>query len=231
MWQEKNAGKPLVERTKTCPKWKHREYFSYSTTEPPPRPQDPTGRGKVDKDSCFFTGEILEAGKPGYNRVATWCCALEDLPEHRPMTEEEATRFNEMGLCRPIVMTRTGEEHPSDPKWAPKIAYVPTTCHETGVIEGPHQLICCKRREPGPVEFRLAEGPRFVHAELTPEQQAANLAEREARIAEREQILIESAEPEYSFFQRYGALLLFAGGAVAVGLVAGVIKKRSQSEE
>jgi len=228
-WQEKNAGKPLVERTKTCPKWGHNEYFSYSMTEPPPHPQDPTGKGIVDKENCFFTGEILEAGKPGYNRVATWCCPLKDLPEHRPMTEEEATRFNELGVCRPIVMPK-GDEHPSDPKWAPKISYVPSTCHTTNVVEGPHQLVCCKRRAPGPIEFRLQEGPQFVHAPLSPAQQAADIAEREARIAEREQLVIETTE-EHGFWQRYGLLIALAGGAVAIGVAAGIMKKRQGAEE
>lgn len=230
MWREENAGKPLVERTKTCPKWGHNEYFSYSKTEPPPHPQDPTGKGIVDKENCFFTGEILEAGKPGYNRVATWCCPLKDLPEHRPITEEEATRFIELGVCKPITMVRTGDQYPSDPKWAPKIGYVPSTCHKTGIEEGPHQLICCKRRDPGPVEFVLPEGPQFVHAALSPEQEAAQLEERRARIAAREQVLIETAE-EHGFFQRYGFLIVIAGGAVAIGLIAGIVKKRSEAEE
>jgi hypothetical protein len=127
-------------------------------------------------------------------------------------------------------MPTTGEEYPSDPEWRDKDAYIPNTCHTTSVYDGDYRLICCKRKEPGKVRFVMPEnGIQFAapSAEMI-EQQAQ---EREARIAETERMLAETAEPQYGFFQRYGVFLLLGVGALGIGITAGLVKRAKAKKD
>jgi len=223
-WRQENAQKAIVPATRTCSPVGHKKFNSFSTAEPP---RDVAVRADIDASSCFFTGEIKEAKKPGWGRTATWCCKTRAVPSRRVISEVEARQY--MDQCHDITWQPTGEIFPTYPQWMGKNDYVSGSCHETEVIDGDYKLVCC-RVPPKASELTVDWSNVIVAAEATPEQRAEQLAQREQRVAETEAMLTAAAEPEYNVFQRYGVFMLMGLGAVGVAVTAGLIKRKKKQE-
>lgn len=226
-WTSENAGKFITPETRSCPRTSKRSHLP-PTIGPPKYAH---GGEMVPDTECYLTGRIREATAAGLSRREEWCCPRRTYAPKRVLTAEEADRYLSLGVCNPITMVSTGEEYPSDPEWRDKNAYVPSTCHTTSVYDGEYRLICCKRREAGKVRYVMPEGG-ITFAAPTAAMIEEQAQEREQRIAETERMLIETAEPEYGFFQRYGVFLLLGAGALGIGVTAGLVKRaRSKKDE
>jgi hypothetical protein len=231
-WTAENAGQWITQRTQACATGRE---VLIGGRNPPSYTTD--GK-KVQTADCVATGRIKEAARPGTNRVQEWCCPVNRPVETtRKLTQMQAEQYATTCAGRTIKL-QGGQTALADlGYWLHKSGNVPSAlCLDSGVMEGDYKLLCCKPdmstttvTKDGKTYIALVSGgTRVVDPSI--EQIAQATAAAEAQAAEREAVLIEAQEPQYSFFQRYGLVLALGAGAIGIGVVAGLLKRRNSTK-
>ena len=230
-WTAANASQWITQRTRECPTGKE---ILIGGLNPPNYTTD--GK-KVTTAECVATGRVKESAKAGYQRVQEWCCPVIRLtvPATKPITQEQAEQYATTCAGRAITLP-SGNTFPVDlGRWIHKTANIPSAlCLDSGVVDGDYKLLCCRTDKT--LATVVKDGKTYVagsfadmsRGSVTPtaEQIAQGTAAVAAIAAEREAVLVAAQEPQYGFFQRYGLVLALGAGAVGIGVVAGLIKRR-----
>jgi len=216
-WSAENAFKFITEETTPCPPSKERKMGTGSN--PPKR----IFNHRMTPDlECVRTGRIREARKAGFARGVEYCCPKRVKPPKRVVTRQNEE--DHLARCTPVQDERTGKTYDRELRWFHLEHYMPSTCEPLlGVVDNDYQLACCRKRdrvsaiEIGDMTLRT-DAPTVAQIEAHEEA----LRQRSAEI---EQVLYESAEPEYGFFERYGTALWIVGGAVGLGVGAALVRR------
>lgn len=226
-WTAGTASKWITERTRQCPA--DREIHTAGMS-----PRKYTSDGKpINVEECFATGRVKESSKPGYQRVQEWCCPKPPVIKvTQTLTaaqgEQYATACDGKTLTLP-----SGESFPTHlSHWLHKSRYAPTAmCVQSGIAEGDYNLLCCRDMPTGPLKIIGTTMASSARPQMTVEQIEQVTQEQAARAAQVEAVLVQSAEPEYGFFERYKWVIIFAAGAIGVGVISGMIKKMRMKKE
>lgn len=230
-WTAANASQWITQRTRECPTGRE---ILIGGLNPPSYTVD--GK-KVTTAECVTTGRVKESSRAGYQRVQEWCCPVvrPNVPIVKAVTQEQAEQYATTCAGR-IISLPSGQTHLVDlGRWIHKTANIPSAlCVDSGIMDGDYKLLCCRTDVIIPTVVK--DGKTYYAGGLpgsssgavapTAEQIAQGTAAVAAIAAEQEAVLVASQEPQYSFFQRYGLVLALGAGAVGIGVVAGLIKRR-----
>lgn len=225
-WTAANASQWITQRTRQCETGKEIVIGG-------PVPPNYVGGKKIQTENCYATGRVKESAKAGFQRVQEWCCpSTAPVQATRQVTQEQAeqqpTLCDDKHLTLPsgqVVLTHLGW-------WLHKDSNIPTAlCRDSGVRDGDYKLLCC--RDPDTSIFVVKDGKTYVKSPapttasgLSAEQIAQRTAEVAAAAAESEAVMVAAQEPQAGFFQRYGLVLALGAGAIGIGVVAGLIKRK-----
>jgi hypothetical protein len=107
-------------------------------------------------------------------------------------------------------------------------------CQDSGITDGDYRLLCCDPNYRSRLETVVKDGKTYIVGNPTAVGPAVRTADQIAQVtaaeavqaAEDEAVLVTAQEPEYGFFQRYGLVLALGAGAIGIGVVAGLIKRK-----
>lgn len=228
-WTAGTASKWITERTRQCPSDREIHIGGMS-------PRKYTKDGKpIDTAECFATGRVKESARPGYQRVQEWCCPRPpEVQVTKTLTAAQGEQYATACDGKPLVLSN-GESFPTHlSHWLHKSRYAPTAvCVQSGISEGDYNLVCCRDMPmpTGPVKITGTTGMVAARPVMSAAQIQQQTEEQAARAAQVEAVLVQSAEPEYGFFERYKWVIILAGGAIGVGVISGMIKKMKMKKE
>ena len=228
-WTAANAGQWITERTQNCATGRE---VLIGGRNPPSYTTD--GKQVLTAD-CVSTGRIKEATTAGTNRAQEWCCPVNrpipNVPVTKPITQAQAVQYATACAGRTVPLAGGQTAIADLGWWLHRTGNLPTAlCIDSGVAEGDYRLLCCR---PSSGKFTpISETIKTAAPSASQIQQLTEAAATQA--AEDAAVMIAAQEPQYNFFQRYGLVLALGAGAIGIGVVAGLLKRRrlnKQSEE
>jgi hypothetical protein len=236
-WTAATASKWITERTRQCDAG-HR--IIIKTTPPTYYGAGPDGYSKkLPVAGCYATGRVKETAKAGSQRVQEWCCPpLEEptYPVTKLVTQEQAAQYATLCEGQTISLPSGGSILTILGWWLHKSHGIPSAmCRASGVVDGDYKLLCCRDKAESNAEAFFVDKNGKVWAKKpvagavaapTASQIEAQTSQQAAQAARTEAVLVASQEPEYGLWERYKWLVIIGGGAIGLGLLAGIVGKK-----
>lgn len=220
-WTPATAGKTIVEPTRRCPRKRLHKKIPENIT-----PKQEIGGEIVDDPSCFQTGQVWEARKPGAPRMVGWCCEKTEFLPDRALTQEDYVFYARN--CAP-VQDEAGILYETLPEWRDPNKYVEPPCVGTDIINDGYELICCP--VPGSMTTLTMADVQFVRGPASTEQVAEREALRQQQALEEEQARQAAALSPATIIDRYGFPVALAAGVVIFGASAALFSRLAAAKK
>jgi hypothetical protein len=159
------------------------------------------------------------------------------VPITRQVTQAEAEQYAANCVGRSLGLPSGQTVQLDLGKWYHKSQSTPSAvCQDSGITDGDYRLLCCDPNYKSRLATVVKDGKVYVAGSFadmavgsvarTADQIAQVTAAEAVQAAEDEAVLVASQEPQYGLFQRYGLVLALGAGAIGVGVVAGLIKRK-----
>ena len=242
-WSAATASKWITERTRQCEAGR----WVAMGVNSPPRTYGVGSGGNghpLPAAECFATGRVKEAAKAGSQRVQEWCCPPfkePSAPVTKLVTQEQAAQYATLCEGQTIALPSGKSVLTILGHWLHKSTPVPSgACRESGVVDGDYKLLCCRDLSESNAEAFFVDKDGKVWAKKpvagrvaapTASQIEAQTSQQAAQAARTEAVLVASQEPEYGLWERYKWLVILGGGAIGLGLLAGIVGKKLNRRE